>query len=554
MPSEKPAFKPTRDETATNLLRLGHLLHQFSHPKGPFGFSRPLKPSEEERLRTEITALEKRIEEAVCDSRQWLLRSVLGVRKNEVVDNLTIRIVASVCWWALATERPDSSVAVVANEVSLGDWSLHLEGRRAIRLMVERQLAIQIRDSEYHGQVLSPNSRLIGLLSGHGNLPIVFSAKSIEEEREDRERKQGPQLLKRVSPPPGRAEPPPAPPATLSDGLMTAKTIYGVLKDHVIALDGPLRRFSAQMSLHMRRLEQIRKGVRPSVGPIVTLLIGSSSSGKTWMAECFARASGLPYAVADMSSVSQSSFVGLSLDECFYPLLSNKTRPSEAQKGVLVLDEIDKVCAKGDGGHLSVDPQGRGIQAELLKPLEGCKLPLGSRRSNAPLMGVLDTYETCFVLAGAFDGLREQITDGKRHSTGLGFVSVERKVGRNDIREALVKYGFLEQIISRVGSVIILPDPKPENIVSITTHPGTGLLARTNSFLGSFGMRLLPTEDALRHLAGWACETRGFSRAVKNILGTLVEAHLIEDRRGDIEVTVADVRRAIGDAEGTECL
>jgi len=65
---------------------------------------------------------------------------------------------------------------------------------------------------------------------------------------------------------------------------------------------------------------------------------------------------------------------------------------------------------------------------------------------------------------------------------------------------------------------------------------------------------LLPTEDALRHLAGWACETRGFSRAVKNILGTLVEAHLIEDRRGDIEVTVADVRRAIGDAEGTECL
>ena len=554
MPSEKPAFKPTRDETAADLLRLGHLLHQFSHPKGPFGFSRPLKPGEEERLRTEITALEKRIEEAVCDSRQWLLRSVLGVRKNEVADNLTIRIVASVCWWALATERPDSSVAVVANEVSLGDWSLHLEGRRAIRLMVERQLAIQIRDSEYHGQVLSPDPRLIGFLSGHGNLPIVYSAKSIEEEQEDRESKRGQQLLKRVSPPPGRAEPPPAPPATLPDGLMTAKTIYGLLKNQVIALDAPLRRFSAQMSLHMRRLEQIRRGIRPSVGPIVTLLIGSSSSGKTWMAECFARASGLPYAVADMSSVSQSSFVGLSLDECFYGLLSNKTKPQEAQRGLLVMDEIDKVCAKGDGGHLSVDPQGRGIQAELLKPLEGCKLPLGSRRSNAPLMGVLDTYETCFVLAGAFDGLREQITDGKRHSAGLGFVSGERKVGRNDIREALVKYGFLEQIISRVGSVIILPDPTPENIVSITTHPGTGLLARRNSFLGSFGMRLLPTEDALRHLAGWACETRGYSRAVKNILGTLVEAHLIEDRRGDIEVTVADVRRAIGDAEGTECL
>ena len=400
-----------------------------------------------------------------------------------------------------------------------------------------------------------PGLRLIKYISGEGRLMVLWSSQAIEEEKEEWRKRQQEEAMKKASSAMRQAEPPSLLQRSAENtSLMTAKGIFDALKNEVIAMDGPLRRFSAQMSLHMRRLEQIRRGIRPTVGPIVTLLMGSSGSGKTWMAECFAKACGLPHAVADMSSVSQASYVGLSLDECFYGLLANKTKHSEAQKGVLVMDEIDKVCAKGESGHYSVDPQGRGIQAELLKPLEGCKLPLGSRRSNTPLMGTLDTYETCFILAGAFDGLREQVQEGNRHSEGLGFGSGGRKGGRNDIREALVKYGFLEQVISRIGSVIILPDQTPENIFTITTHPGTGLLARQNSFLGSFGMRLVPTEEALRYLSSWACETRGFSRAVKNILGSLVEAHLVEDRRGDIEVTVGDVKRAIEEREGTNGL
>ena len=549
MGKEPSAQKPTRDETAANLLRLGQFLHQFSHPKGVFGFSRPIRPDEAKRLREEIDALERRIDEAVADSRQWLLRGVFGLRGRESVDAIAIRVVACVAWSALVSDRPEAGIASVANSAAMGDWGSHLEARKTIRQLVARGTAIQIGSSDCHSDVLTPNTRLIRFLSTD-DLPVLFSAKSIQEEKDERERQRQGDVLRKVEPSLRRDEH--SPPAGVSiehPGLLTARGIYESLKDHVIALDGPLRRFSAQMSLHMRRLEQIRKGVRPSVGPIVTLLIGSSGSGKTWMAENFARISGLPYAVADMSSVSQTSYVGLSLDDCFHGLLANKTRPSEAQKGIVVLDEFDKVCAKGDGGHFSADPQGMGIQAELLKPLEGCRLPLGARRSNAPPMGVLDTYETCFVLAGAFDGLREQLADGNRRSAGLGFGSGGSRTGRNDIREALVKYGFMEQIINRIGSVIILPDQTPGNIVSIICHPGTGLLARQNSFMHSFGIRLAPTEDALRYLAGWACETRGYSRSVKNILNALVETHLVEDRRGNIEVSLEDVRRVIGETE-----
>ncbi len=551
MADEKPMPKPTKAETAANLLRLGQLLHQYSYPLGDLGLTRPLKPDEAERLRGEIQAMEKRVEEAVNDLRQWTLRGIFGVRGQELADNLTIRIVAYIAWSALASERPDANVARVANAVS-EDMATHILARQTIRMMLVKGTAIRIKDSDFSAGQLLPGERLIRFLSGEGNPGVMFNTQSIEEEKEALQKGRSGESLKKVQPAFHQAGPlPPAETSIEAPNLLTARGIYESLKDQVIGIDGPLRRFSAQMSLHMRRLEQIRNGRRPDVGPVVTAIIGSSGSGKTWMSECFAKACGLPYAVADMSSVSQASYVGLSLDECFYGLLANKTKPSEAQKGILVMDEIDKVCAKGDGGHFSVDPQGRGIQAELLKPLEGCKLPLGSKRSNAPLMGVLDTFETCFVLVGAFDGLREQILNGNRHSAGLGFGSGGQMRGRSDIREALVKYGFLEQVVNRIGSIIVLSDPTPAQIVRITTHPITGLLARQNSFLCPFGLKLVPTDEALLYMAHWSCEIKGYSRSVKTLLGILVEGHLIEDRKGDIQVSVADVKRVIEDAEGT---
>lgn len=420
-------------------------------------------------------------------------------------------------------------------------------------MLVGRRDAICYKETDYSGGELLPAWKLSKFLS-NDNLPVIWDAESLQRDRDEWVRKniseshKSATVSRNAEPPPSVQKPGETP------KLLTAMGIFDTLKNEVIGIHVPLRRFSAQMSLHMRRLEQIRKGVRPSVSPVVTLLIGSSGSGKTHMAESFARVSGLPYSVADMSGVSQASYVGLSIDECFFGLLANKTKPSEAQKGILVMDEFDKLCAKGDGGHSSTDPQGRGIQAELLKPLEGCKLPLGSRRSNTPYMGVLDCWETNFLLCGAFQGLRDLLADGNRKSSGLGFGSAGAKAARSDIRDALVKYGFMEQIVNRIGAIIVLPDPTPEQIVRITSHPRTGLLARQNAFLQSFGMSLDLTDEAIQYLANWACEIRGYSRAVKTILGTLVEGHLYDDKPGDIVVRLADIRKAINETEGAEGL
>ena len=554
MAEESKESMPTREQATADVLRLGQLLHQYAFPQSELGLTRPIRPHEASRLRSEIEAIEKRIETAAYDTNQRLLRSLLEIRGDQVLgDHIALRIISYIGWGSLTTERSGISVARAATAASLGDMSLHLESRRTIRMLVGRRDAICYKETDYSGGELLPAWKLSKFLS-NDNLPVIWDAESLQRDRDEWVRKniseshKSATVSRNAEPPPSVQKPGETP------KLLTAMGIFDTLKNEVIGIDVPLRRFSAQMSLHMRRLEQIRKGVRPSVSPVVTLLIGSSGSGKTHMAESFARVSGLPYSVADMSGVSQASYVGLSIDECFFGLLANKTKPSEAQKGILVMDEFDKLCAKGDGGHSSTDPQGRGIQAELLKPLEGCKLPLGSRRSNTPYMGVLDCWETNFLLCGAFQGLRDLLADGNRKSSGLGFGSAGAKAARSDIRDALVKYGFMEQIVNRIGAIIVLPDPTPEQIVRITSHPRTGLLARQNAFLQSFGMSLDLTDEAIQYLANWACEVRGYSRAVKTILGTLVEGHLYDDKPGDIVVRLADIRKAINETEGAEGL
>lgn len=552
MAEDTTESKPTREQATADFLRLGQLLHQYAFPQSDLGLTRPIRPHEASRLRSEIEAIEKRIETAAYDTNQRLLRSLLDIRGDQVLgDHIALRIISYIGWGSLSTERSGVSVARAATAASLGDMSLHLESRRTIRMLVGKRDAICYKETDYSGGELLPAWKLSKFLS-NDQIPILWNEESLQKDRDEWERKKIAESQKSATVP-RHAEPPPSAQKPIEpQNLLTARGIYNALKDEVIAIDAPLLRFCGQMSLHMRRLEQIRKGIRPSVGPIVTLLIGSSGSGKTWMAENFAKVSGLPVAISDMTGVSQASFVGLSVDECFYPLLANKTRIADAQKGVVVWDEFDKLCSKS-GGHSTSDPQGRGCQAELLKPLDGCKLPLGSRRSNSPYFGVLDTYETCFVLAGAFDGLRELLAEGNRKSAGLGFGSAESRNPRSDIRDALVRYGFMAQIVNRIGAIILLPDLIAGQVVSIITHPN-GLLAKQNAFLGSFGMKLDVTDEAIQYLAHWACETKGYSRAVKNILGSLVEQHLYDERADVINIWLADVKKAIHETESSERL
>ena len=536
--------KITADQAVADLLRLGQKLHQYAFPKGGLGLTRTIRPVEAERFKVEIAELQRRVEIASADRNHRNLRACIEVLRDQVPDPVLVRIVAYMSWHCLSCEPMSPSTAKLTNAAGMGEVEGILNARRVVRRLVSKGDILVFKGDGCPGGDLLPGWKINRLLTGDSGLSAIWTEETLKHEKDEAERRNN-DILKPVNATPRQTLlPVPSKPPENPSALLNAKAIFSVLREEVIGLDEPLMRFSTQMSLHMRRLELIKRNIRPTIGPVVVVLIGSPGSGKTMTAESFAKISGLPYSVADMSGVSQSCYVGLSLDECFYGLLANKTKPHEASMGIVVMDEICKIVAKGSGGHASADPQGRGIQAELLKPLEGCKLPLGSRRSNTPSFGVLDLWNTCFVLAGAFDGLREQLSDDSRRSVGLGFGSEPTKSMRGDIRDALVRYGFMEQLVNRIGAIIVLPDPCPEQIARILSHPN-GLIAKQNAFLGSFGMRLALTDESIRYLADYSCWTKGHSRAAKAVLMALVESSLSEDRAGDIQVGLSDLKQAI---------
>ena len=136
MAEESKESMPTREQATADVLRLGQLLHQYAFPQSELGLTRPIRPHEASRLRSEIETIEKRIETAVYDTNQRLLRSLLDIRGDQVLgDHIALRIISYIGWGSLTTERSGVSVARAATAASLGDMSLHLESRRTIRML-----------------------------------------------------------------------------------------------------------------------------------------------------------------------------------------------------------------------------------------------------------------------------------------------------------------------------------------------------------------------------------------------------------------------------------
>lgn len=504
---------------------------------------RPLRAGEAEKLREEIASVENSIEESAHDSRQGLLRSIMGVRGQELADSLTIRIVAFIAWAALASERSEVSVARVANAAAMGDMALHLEARRTIRFMLARNAAIVIRDSEFGGSQLLPGERLVKYLSGEGHLPVVWTEQSLREEKEDWERRKVGAAARRL--PMARSTEhrlPSTPARPPLSGAQSPKAIFETLRKTVIGIDPIVRRFSIQMAMHLKRVAIADKGGVLTNSPVCVLCCGPSGSGKSFLATEFGRLSGLPFAIGDMSSVTASAYVGTSVDELFYGFARKGGSLADAQRGVLFLDEIDKKRTNDRGGDF--DATGAGVQYELLRMLEGARIQVGGKRGNdSTPRGVIDTSSMAFVMGGAFSSISDALAE--KTKSPLGFSGEKNGAGTApDVRELLLEY-FIPELVNRIGSVIVIPPPSHGQLVQIATA-NEGTIARLNQFFGdSFGLRFLPTPEAVSEIASWALETKTFARGMRNLCQSLAEEAIFEERQGEVAIEAGDVRRAI---------
>ena len=307
--------------------------------------------------------------------------------------------------------------------------------------------------------------------------------------------------------------------------IPTASVLYTRIRGTVIGayIEEPVRTIAATFTAHLHRARMIAAGSHPGTPNLVSLLIGSPSSGKTHLAETAARCvnaacgeNTIPFTSFSATDITAEGYVGCSVDDCLKPIIEQcGGNAARARAGCVFLDEIDKKACRTARGSLDVG--GRGVQEGLLRILGGTMVTVGGRRNAMERQAIVNTDGMMFVLGGAFQGLAELMGRQRRGRIGFG---TDTAADRKRIRDCLVEYGLIPELVSRTGSIVLIRDPGFEDMVEICTAPG-GVLTCYGRLWEGMGLKVAVTTGGVRVMAGYGIETRSFARGMQSVLTRL---------------------------------
>jgi len=259
------------------------------------------------------------------------------------------------------------------------------------------------------------------------------------------------------------------------------------------------------------------------------MVLGATGAGKTLMARTIAKYLDVPFAIADATTLTESGYVGEDVENVVQKLYANSGGDIEkTQKGIIFIDEIDKICRKGESTSITRDVSGEGVQQGLLKIVEGteCRVPPhGGRKHPDQQMVTIDTTNILFIVGGAFTELEKQIRS--RKSGGMGFGSkLKEQDERNylaDVQpEDLIKYGIIPEFVGRF-SMITNIDPLDEaQLVRILTEPRNAILKQTKYLFGLDDIEIEFTKEAKQSIAKKAKALGTNARGLKNVVDAVV--------------------------------